>query len=96
MGLFDFFTPENGPCNECEHKNGPECRKFYAQKHYSRVSGTSYTYHSCEVARSNSGFCGHKGKYWTERSSPDRNNYNSYSCEEKDACSDDPSWGGRE
>lgn len=67
MGLFDFFTPENGPCNECEHKNGSECRKFYAQKHYSRVDGTSYTYHSCEVARSSSGFCGHKGKYWERR-----------------------------
>ncbi len=67
MGLFNFFSSqkqENGPCTQCRYKSGSFCTRLYKKKNYSRVSGTSYTYYSCEEARSSSGFCGHHGKYW--------------------------------
>jgi hypothetical protein len=66
MGLFDFLLPENGPCSDCEHSSGSECRRFYEES-YSRIHGTTRTYDALEEARSSSGFCGHRGKYWTQR-----------------------------
>ena len=80
MGLFDFLTPENGSCSECEHKRGDNCDRFHEEK-YDRVNGTTYIYDSCATARSSSGFCGHKGKYWEKRdtrSFDERNQKGSY------------------
>jgi hypothetical protein len=71
MGLFDLFfdTPENGPCSSCDNRRGDLCVRFYDEK-YDRVNGTSRVYDSCSEARSSSGFCGHKGKYWVPKSPP--------------------------
>jgi hypothetical protein len=77
MGILDSIIEfldlddENGPCCECLYQNSSSCDRFYKEKQYDRVNGTTTTYHSCADARSSNGFCGHKGKYYINRKEHD-------------------------